>query len=359
MTVTKIYATIIANRILYTIMTKFLIIDTANTFARAKHAAPRGTDIWTRIGFAVHVTIGSVGKCWRTLGADHVVFCLEGRSWRKDYYPPYKRQRKEAREAMTEQQQDEEKEFWGAFDDLTTFLKDKSNCTVLQHSNLEADDLIAGWIQSHPHDEHVIISSDTDYLQLLSPTVTQYNGITDEHITSEGIYNARGKLVNDKKTGLPKSIPDPKWELFKKCMRGDTSDNVFSAYPGVREKGSSKKVGLLEAFADKDNKGYAWNNMMLQRWTDHNNEEHRVLDDYERNRTLIDLTAQPDDIKDKILETIKEGATPLSRPMVGVQFMKFCSKYELNRINDNSTEYARILATPYPAESQLILNLSK
>ena len=48
----------------------------------------------------------------------------------------------------------------------------------------------------------------------------------------------------------------------------DTSDNVFSAYPGVRKKGTRNKVGLLEAFADKDTKGYNWNNMMLQRWVD-------------------------------------------------------------------------------------------
>ena len=52
-------------------------------------------------------------------------------------------------------------------------------------------------------------------------------------------------------------------------MRGDTSDNVFSKLiPGVRVKGTKNKVGLQEAFADKDKKGYSWNNMMLQRWVD-------------------------------------------------------------------------------------------
>ena len=75
-------------------------------------------------------------------------------------------------------------------------------------------------------------------------------------------------------------------------MRGDPTDNVFSAYPGVRKVGSKNKIGLQEAFADKDSKGFAWNNLMLQRWTDHNGEEHRVLDDYNRNVTLVDLSAQ-------------------------------------------------------------------
>ena len=87
-------------------------------------------------------------------------------------------------------------------------------------------------------------------------------------------------------------------------MRGDTSDNVFSAYPGVRVKGTKNKVGLQEAFADKSNKGYAWNNLMLQRWVDHEGAEHRVLDDYARNVTLCDLTAQPQNIR-KIINDAK------------------------------------------------------
>jgi hypothetical protein len=65
-------------------------------------------------------------------------------------------------------------------------------------------------------------------------------------------------------------------------------------------KGPKNKVGLTEAFEDKNKKGYAWNNLMLQRWSDPDGVEHRVLDDYERNRTLIDLTAQPEDIKQVI-----------------------------------------------------------
>lgn len=131
-------------------------------------------------------------------------------------------------------------------------------------------------------------------------------------------------------------------------MRGDPTDNIFSAYPGVRTKGSKNKVGLEEAFADKDKKGYNWNNLMLQRWVDHNGVEHKVLDDYERNRTLVDLTAQPADVKDQIFATIKEAAVVKNRPMVGAQFLKFCGKYELNRISDNASNFAEWLSASYP-----------
>jgi 5'-3' exonuclease len=327
---------------------RYLIVDTANTFFRARHGAHRQSDTWDRLGFALHVTLASVNKAWRDQRADHVIFCLEGRSWRKDYYEPYKKNRAVARAALTEKEAEEDRLFWETFDTLKTFLGEKTNCTVLQHNELEADDLVAGWIQSHPQDHHTIVSSDTDFHQLLADNVNQYNGIADELHTIQGIFDKKGKAVIDKKTKEAKVIPNPQWILFEKCMRGDPTDNIFSAYPGVRKAGSKNKVGLQEAFADKDSKGFAWNNLMLQRWTDHNDVEHRVLDDYNRNRVLVDLTAQPDDIKVKIAETIAAGSAPLNRPMVGAQFLKFCGKYDLVKMSEMADSFVRFLEAPYP-----------
>jgi len=290
--------------------------------------------------------MNSVNKVFRKFGADHVVFCLEGRSWRKDFYEPYKKNRTVARQALTEKEQEEDKVFWETFDELTTFLKDKSNCTVIRNEIAEADDLIARFIDKHPDDEHYIISSDTDFHQLLKTNVKQYNGITNELHTIEGIFDDNGKAVIDKKTKQPKTIPDPAWILFEKCMRGDSSDNVFSAFPGVRKKGTKNKVGLLEAYEDKDRKGFNWNNLMLQRWVDHNEKEHRVLDDYERNRVLIDLTQQPPEIKEYIDETI-DAIESKNFPMVGARFLKFCGKYDLKKISDNITSYAEFLQSGY------------
>ena len=327
---------------------RYLLVDTANTFFRARHAAHRQSDTWDKLGFAIHVTLGSVSKAFRDQKADHVVFCLEGRSWRKDFYTPYKANRAVARAALTEKEQEEDQLFWDTFDALKTFISERTNCTVLRHENLEADDLIAGFIQCHPDDEHVIVSSDTDFYQLLSPNVKQYNGVSDELHTIEGIFDKKGKPVLDKKTKEPKTIPDPTWILFEKCMRGDPTDNVFSAYPGVRTKGSKNKIGLQEAFADRTTKGFNWNNLMLQTWVDHNGVEHKVLDDYHRNVTLVDLSAQPDDIKIKIGETIAANAVPLSRPMVGAQFLKFCGKYDLIKMSEMADSYVKFLEASYP-----------
>jgi 5'-3' exonuclease len=325
-------------------MKTYILVDTANTFFRARHVV-RG-DIDTKVGMALHITLNSVKKAWTDFKADHVVFCLEGRSWRKDFYKPYKRNRQVARDALSPRDAEEDTAFWEIFDEFKDFVTEKTNCTVIRHPNLEADDLIAGWIQAHPNDNHVIISTDGDFAQLISPRVRQYNGVANMTITHEGYFDDKGKPVIDKKTKEAKPAPNPAFMLFEKCMRGDTSDNVFSAYPGVRIKGTKNKVGLTEAFEDKTTKGFNWNNMMLQRWVDHNGVEHRVLDDYNRNVTLCDLTAQPENIKELIRGTIN-GVESKDVTQVGMRLIKFCAKWNMQRIADNAQQYAEPLQARY------------
>jgi hypothetical protein len=317
----------------------YILVDTANTFFRARHVINGSADI--KLGMAFHITLNSIKKAWQDFNGSHVVFCLEGRSWRKDYYAPYKRNRSDARAAHTEKEAEEEKVFWEAFDTFKDFIAEKTNCTVLQHKQLEADDLIAGWIQTHPDADHVIISTDSDFVQLIAPNVRQYNGVMETTTTYEGIIDKKGKRVIDKKTNAAKAVPNPEWLLFEKCMRGDPTDNVFSAYPKVR------KNKLEEAFNDRASKGFAWNNMMLQRWVDHNGTEHRVLEDYERNRKLIDLAAQPQDIRDVITETISTNAVPKAIDQVGIRLLKFCNLYDLKKITDSIQQYAEPFQAKY------------
>jgi len=324
----------------------YILVDTANTFFRARHVVRGNAD--EKVGMAMQIILNSVRKAWRDFDGTHVVFFLEGRSWRKDAYAPYKRQRTEARAAHSPREAEEEKLFWETFDQFKEFVINKTNCTVLQHPRLEADDLIAGFIQSHPDDSHIVISTDGDFAQLIAPNVKQYNGVTQVTITHEGYFDEKGKYVIDKKTNLPKAIPDPEWLLFEKCMRGDTSDNIFSAYPGVREKGTKNKIGLREAFADRNSKGYSWNNLMLQRWTDHEGVEQRVKECYERNKLLCDLTAQPEDIRAIISDTIKEALEKEKNiSQVGIRLLKFCAEYDLQRISDNVQSYADPLNARY------------
>ena len=163
-----------------------ILVDTANTFFRARHVI-RG-DTSEKVGMAIHIMMNSIKKAWQDFGGTHVVFCLEGRSFRKDMYAPYKRNRKEMADAMTEKEKEENEVFWEVYDDFVDFVKTKTNATVLRNGRTEADDLIARWIDKHPDQEHVIISTDKDLNQLITPRVKQYNGVNETTLTHEGWF---------------------------------------------------------------------------------------------------------------------------------------------------------------------------
>jgi hypothetical protein len=328
-------------------------------FFRARHSAHRASDTWTKLGFALHVTVMSANKVARKFGADHVVFALEGRSWRKDVYKPYKANRVEARQTLSETEAEEDRMFWETYDELTKYLSTKTNCSVIRCATAEADDIIARWIALHPQDEHVVVSSDSDFVQLVAPNVRLYNGINEHLYAVDGVTDDRGRKLSftvesNSKIKVGKADPDfvapenyQQWSLFLKCMRGDPGDNVFSAYPGAPVKGSKNRVGISEAYEDRNRRGYNWNNLMLQRWMDHNEQEHRVLDDYERNRTLIDLTAQPVDVKNAVDSAIKEHISSKDIGQVGVHFLKFCGKFELNKLSEQADTVSKWMNETY------------
>lgn len=322
-------------------------MDMANLFFRAKHIASFNADAWEKVGMALHLSFNAINKVVKKFNVDHVVFAIEGRSWRKDVYQPYKQTRKDAKAAKTEEEREEDQMFFDTLNAFIEYLTNKTNCSVIRAPNGEADDVIARFIHLHPHDDHIIISTDTDFLQLQAPNVRQYNGVNDEIISLDGYFDAKGNAVIDKKTKEPKVLKDPKYILFEKCIRGDTSDNIFSAYPGVRTKGTKNKTGLLEAYGDMVDRGFAWNNFMNQTWKDHNEVTHLVKDDYERNRLLIDLAAQPPEIKSSIDMAIRTQLKTTPIPQVGIHFLKFCSKYELNKITEFPDSYVQWLKAPY------------
>jgi 5'-3' exonuclease len=262
-------------------------------------------------------------------------------------YGPYKKNRVVDAMSVTEAEAEESKMFWDTYEKFTTYIREKTNVSVLRHERAEADDLIARFIHLHPNDTHYIISTDSGYVQLITDKVFQYNGVANELITINGYLKDTGKPILDKKTKQPKLLDDPEYLLFLKCVRGDAGDNVFTAYPRAPEKGSKNRVGIREAFEDRDKQGFKWNNFMLQRWVDHNGDEQVVRDCYQRNKMLIDLTAQPDDVKQLVDESIRKGVRTTVTPQVGIHFMKFCGKYELTKISEQSDTYAKWLNNPY------------
>lgn len=329
---------------------KYIIIDTANLFFKSKYIASRRESDSERVGMALHLTLQSAHTMVRKFGNNcpvHVVFALEGRSWRKQFYEPYKRNRVVKESAKTENDLHLDDLFNTTYNDFVKYLSEKTNVSVIRCNIAEADDVIARFIQLHPNNEHVIISSDTDFDQLIAPNVQRYNSIANQVITIDGYFEENGKPVIDNKTKEHKKLGDPQFILFEKCMRGDSTDNIFSAYPGVRKKSTKKTIGLIEAYADREKRGFNWNNVMLQSWIDHNGIEHKVKDDYERNRVLIDLTMQPHEIKDELDKVIFETVNKTKVGQVGTEFMRFCGKYQLVKISESANYYVEWLREPY------------
>lgn len=342
-------------------MHTFIHTDAQNLFHRQINMTNPALGLDSAIGMALHMILYSMRKEWNRFGGTHAVCFLEGRSWRKDVYPPYKANRIVAQQALTEREQEDREILQGAFDDLIDYIDTKTNITVLQNPKAEADDMIAIFIEAHPADKHVLISSDSDFYQLLRfPNLTIYDPVKDIKITRGGIENDKGERLAfavDSTAKIKVGKPDPnftvpadwyEYALFLKCVRGDKTDNIFSAYPGVREKGTKTTVGIREAYEDKG-KGYSWNNFMLQKWVDENAAEQRVKENFERNKLLIDLSQIPDNIKTECLSIIAETTGRKNVPAVeiGTGFLKFCGRWALNKIGTNSIQFMPMLKSKY------------
>ena len=50
----------------------YILVDTANTFFRARHVINGDADI--KLGMAFHITLNSIKKAWQDFGGTHVVF---------------------------------------------------------------------------------------------------------------------------------------------------------------------------------------------------------------------------------------------------------------------------------------------
>lgn len=322
----------------------YILIDTQNLFHRAKHVTRGDADM--KGGMAIHIVLNSLGKIWRMFNGTHVVLALEGGrrtdSWRYHAFTAYKANREVQKLQKTEREREDDQIYFEYMNEFIKFMVEHTNCTILQAAGCEADDCIARWIQLHPDEKHVILSSDTDFYQLLAPNVQIYNGITNETINLDGFFDDKGSPVINKKTKQPKKALVPGWELFKKCMLGDPGDGVFrAAPPRIRE------TKIREAYEDREGKGFAWNNLMLSSWVDHEDLEKRVLERYQHNQKLIDLTLQPDDVKTRLDKAIVEAVQADKKSNVGVWLMKFCHTYSLKRIEQNAERYVAFLNAAY------------
>lgn len=300
-------------------MSRFLLVDTANQFAINSFVSV--PDISLKISAAITLTLRNISEVTKKYDCTRVVFCMEGGSWRRDVYPEYKAHRRIKNSEASKKEKEEQEFFFSETDRFMNAVKTKTNAIVLRENKIEGDDFIARWIQTHPNDEHIILSNDSDFYQLISNNVRIYNPQHNYIISIDSVLDIEGnpafkeKTITEKKSNItikkkksyPIETPNPEYELFKKIIRGDAGDNISSAYPRASEKGTKNKTGILEAFVDRKNKSYHWNSFMLHEWKKVKSldedgtpitENVKVKDEFCINEQLIDLTKQPDNIKD-------------------------------------------------------------
>ena len=142
---------------------------------------------------------------------------------------------------------------------------------ILYHKNLEADDCIAVATKHYlkNKENHItIITSDTDYLQLIVDRVE--------------IYNAKMKPVRTVKNSTMKADMD----LFVKIIMGDKSDNIPPVFPQKRGKAKAKQYYNEPEFFKEELKIY------------------NVEEVYKRNRLLIDFEMIPKDLQNEIISML-------------------------------------------------------
>ncbi len=323
----------------------YAYIDFYNLMFRMAYSSGKMSDIEEKTGMMIHSMMTSISYLKTTLGVDNIIVCCDKSSWRKSRYPEYKLNRVTQRLKKTLREQEDDNKILEAATELFEFLRNQTRLPSVKVEGAEADDVIATMILDNPQAQHIIVSTDSDFYQLVKENVVIYNPTDRKYITKDGFFDESFSPIMDK-DNKHRHLGDPEWVLFLKCIRGDSSDNIKSAYPRVRTKGTKKSCGLMEAFDDRHSQKYEWMAIMEHEWEDGFGNKHVVRDLYERNRELIDLTMTPDDIKHAIrLEIIGqlEKRQRISGNEAGFAFAKFCHKWMLNRLFERSSSFEDII----------------
>lgn len=331
---------------------KFAIIDANNLVHRSKHVVKDYGNFDDAVGLVLTIVFNSMKKSYEKFGCEHAVVCFDSYSWRKDHYPEYKGDRPEKDEKY--------KIIVKVLTDFREFLEKCTNVTVLESNGIEADDFVARWTQVHnnPEFEHIIISADGDFKQLVRPGVELYDPIRYHLYTTDGIFFQDGKKIGRNipsvekhgqtwKVKLDKEDNpmtfDPEWEIFKLCIRGK-KNNMLPAWPNIRE------TKMRVAFNDRG--GLAWNNFINSSWMAPDDKGKHTVSvpvrpRYDTNLLLTDLRRQPDDIVEKMDDAINNALNRERKRMVGAYFTKFCGKYRLPKLVQNPYAIVALLSAPY------------
>tara|TARA_R100000541_G_scaffold58996_2_gene71361 strand:+ start:256 stop:1116 length:861 start_codon:yes stop_codon:yes gene_type:complete len=247
-----------------------------------------------------HMILNSIrmyNKKYRNQYGQMVICCDGMNTWRKEYFPQYKAARKKNRD----QQSDTDwPEIFRILNLVRDEIKENLPYKVIHLEGCEADDVIgvlALETQEFGKDEPVkIISSDKDFIQLHRfKNISQFSPMQKKEVTDKNphIYRFNHIMKGDKGDGIPNI---------------KSADNVF--VESIRQTPISAK--------------------QLQEWLDNAENLKDVLGDelyrnYQRNKTLIDLTEIPESISEMIINTFNNSKKPMQMKALNYLIKKRCN----------------------------------
>lgn len=226
-----------------------------------------------------------------------VICCDAGNTWRKEYFPFYKANRKKSRDKS-------DLDFNEIFRILNLVREEISAnlpYKLIQIDGCEADDIIATLAmetQEFGKDEKVmIISSDKDFIQLQKyGNVSQFSPM-------------QKKSVTDK---------NPRMYLFEHVIKGDSGDGI----PNI--------LSSDDTFVTDGKRQTPVSKKKIEHWLENAENLKSVMDEdtyrnYQRNKTLIDLTEVPTSVKENIINTFEDTKVPMKMKVLNYLIKKRCN----------------------------------
>jgi len=311
----KIFDSLKEEKTLDSVDSRVLLIDGLNTFLRAFAAIGWVNKDLSHIG-GLTGFLRSLGYVIKLVRPTRVIIVFDGQgsSTNKRYiYPEYKANRGLTRVTnwdSFESQQDESDAITEQLVRLVFYLKTLP-IDLLSIDKIEADDVI-GYISQKLTSEVTIMSSDRDYLQLVSDKVT--------------IYSPTKKKFYDHDLVLTEYGVSPNNFLTQKILLGDSGDNI----PGVKGLGSKT---MLKHFPELSKDDEITLDDILERCDG----KQKILESIKNfefqlkiNKKLMDLK-QPN-IPEEALEEIN---SMLLNPNKGYDSQKFLTLYNEDELGNS------------------------
>ena len=250
-------------------------------------------------------TLRMYNKKYREEYGQMVLACDGFNSWRKQFFPEYKGNRKKNRSAS----ELDWNLIFGTLNDLREEIKDNFPWKVLHLDECEADDIIATLTMQTQefglHEPVMIISSDKDFIQL-----QKFNNVKQ-------FSPATKKLVTDS---------NPRLYKWNHIFRGDSGDGV----PNVLSPDDTFITGQHQNQL-RQTKIDEWINNLDTLRESMGDENYR---NFQRNRTLIDFDYIPEEIQQTIINTFNE-----TKPAPKMKVLNYLVKNRLKNLIECTEEF--------------------